>query len=134
MIEAISQWIRLPLFSSVRQNVWGRFDHKQPVYDFGQIFMILAAAALAAAAGLVCMRLLRRIRTDSPQQLFRDLCRAHELTRSSRRLLKQLAVARKLSHPSALFVEPMYFEMSDLPPALQSARSDLQRLRDQLFK
>jgi hypothetical protein len=134
MIEAISQWIRSPLISTVRQNVWGRFDHQRPVYDLGQILMILAAAAVAAAVGLVFMRLLGRIRTNSPQELFRELCRAHGLTRSSRRLLKQLAAARKLSHPAALFLEPSYFEFSDLPPALQSAKKDLQGLRDRLFK
>jgi hypothetical protein len=133
MIEPLSRGIALLSVSSGRWHVWGRFDHERPTYDLGQILLVLFAAVVVAALGLVLLRWCGRFRTNSSGALFRELCRAHALSQSSRRTLKRLASARGLTHSSVLFVEPRHFETSDLPPALRDAKVDLGRLRDQLF-
>jgi hypothetical protein len=134
MIEQLLQWTLLLSDSSPGQNVWGRFDHQRPTYDLGQILLVIAAALVVAAAGLVLMRLRGRFRTNSTPALFREFCRAHGLGQSGRRLLKRLAAARGLPNPLPLFVEPRHFDVNDLPQGLQPARTELQSLRDQLFK
>ena len=50
----------------------------------------------------------------SPSALFLELCRAHRLNWSARRLLWQLARRRQLSNPAQLFVEPQHFEPDPL--------------------
>ena len=134
MIEPLSRWIALLSVSSGRWQVWGRFDHGRPTYDLGQILLVLCAAVVVAALGLVLLRWCGRFRTNSSGALFRELCHAHGLSQSSRRALKRLAAARRLTNPAALFVEPRDFETSDLPPALRVAEKELQLLRDRLFK
>jgi hypothetical protein len=114
-------------------NVWGRFDHERPTYDLGQILLILAAAVVVAAMWLLLPRLGGRRRLNSPRALFYELCRAHGLGASSRRLLRRLAAARGMTNPAALFVEPRHFEKDHLPPELQAENLALERLRDQLF-
>jgi hypothetical protein len=47
--------------------------------------------------------------------------------------LKRLAAARGAASATILFVEPSYFDASNLPASLQRAASELQRLREQLF-
>ncbi len=70
---------------------------------------------------------------NNPWALFRSLCKAHGLRRSSRRMLKQLAHWQRLEHPSRLFVEPERFETVNLSPTLQSQTSAIHALRDRIF-
>ena len=133
MIEPLLSWTSLLSVTSA-QNVWGRFDHQRPTYDVLQILLALTAALVVAAAGLALLRFAGRFRASSPRALFRELCRAHGLDASGRRLLKKLAAARGLSNPSLLFVEPKFFEATDMPAALQSSGTRLQRLHDDLFR
>jgi hypothetical protein len=133
MIEPLSRWIALWSLSYGRWHVWGRFDHERPTYNLGQILLVLCIAVVVAALGLILLRWCGRFLTNNSGALFRELCRAHDLSQSSRRTLKRLAAARGLTHLSVLFVEPGHFETSDLPPALLDAKVNLERLRDQLF-
>jgi hypothetical protein len=114
-------------------QVWGRFDHQRPRYDTGRILTILTLAVLAVTIGLFLVRMRSSFQTESKRGLFLDLCRAHGLNASSRRLLKRLAAARGLKNSATLFVEPRYFDSTDLPQALQSVKADLQRLGDRIF-
>ena len=134
MIEPPSRWIGMLLLSTGGQEVWGRFDHERPTYGLGQILLVLGAAGVVTALGLVFLRLAGRFRTSSSRAFFRELCRAHGLSQSSRRTLKRLAAARGLTNPAVLFVEPRHFEANDVPHAIQGAEDELRRLRDQLFK
>ncbi|HEY3395883.1 MAG TPA: hypothetical protein VGK58_24485 [Lacipirellulaceae bacterium] len=134
MTEPLSRWIALLSVSSEGWHVWGRFDHERPTYGLGQILLVLSAAVVAIAIGVVLLRLAGRFRTNSSRAFFREMCRAHGLSPSSRRALLRLAAARGLTNPSLLFVEPRHFETTDLPPALQAAGTELQRLHDRLFK
>jgi hypothetical protein len=133
MIQPLLPWYWLLSVESGGRLLWGRFDHQRPEYDAGYVLMVLIAAAVVAAAGLVLLRLLGSFRTESKRALFRELCRAHRLRTSRRRLLRRLAAARGLTHAANLFVEPRYFNTNNLPPSLQQAKGELQRLHDLLF-
>jgi hypothetical protein len=134
MIEPLLRWVALLSASSEGWHVWGRFDHERPTYGLCQILLVLSAAVVAIALGLVLLRLVGRFRTNSSRAFFRELSRAHELSPLNRRALLRLAAARGLTNPSLLFVEPRHFETTDLPPALQLVEKELQLLRERLFK
>jgi hypothetical protein len=100
------------------------------------VVLLVAVVVLAVFAVFVLQRYVpqqnRGTRND-PNQLFRDLCRAHGLGGADRRLLKRLAAWRGLSHPAIVFVMPECFETATLPPELQGAAHDVMRLRVRLF-
>jgi hypothetical protein len=119
-------------------RVWGRFDDQPTASGIPQWMIVLGCTALVVAViGLVNGILTRRRRRefwhDNSARLFQDLCRAHRLDLSHRRLLKKLAALRGLAHPAELFVEPSHFEAADLPPALQASARDLGQFRHRLF-
>jgi hypothetical protein len=99
--------------------------------------LILAAVTLVVVATITWQTFSNRRRRDfdydRPPRLFADLCKAHKLNRSNRRLLKQLAAARGLKLPATLFVEPEFFDMTNLPAALQPSAKELRKLRHRLF-
>jgi hypothetical protein len=134
MIEPLSRWTSLLPAISEGWHVWGRFDHERPAYGLGQILLVLSAAVAVTALGVALLRLAGRFRTNSSRAFFRELCRAHGLSQSSRRALMRLAAARGLTNPSVLFVEPRHFATTDLSPALHAVEKELQLLRERLFK
>lgn len=75
-----------------------------------------------------------RIRYTSPRRLFGELCRAHGLSWPQRRLLRKLAMERKLPQPSELFLMPQAFAEAGLSPALAARSSELQALNRRLFE
>ena len=99
--------------------------------------LILASVTLLVIITIVWQTISRRRRRDfaydSPPRLFADLCRAHKLNWSNRRLLKHLAAARGLKCPATLFVEPDYFDMTNVPAALKPSAAELRQLRHKLF-
>jgi len=99
--------------------------------------LILAAVTLLVIVTIVWQVISRRRRRDfdydRPPRLFADLCRAHKLSWSNRRLLKHLAVARSLKSPAMLFVEPEHFDMTNVPPTLKASAAELRLLRHKLF-
>jgi hypothetical protein len=99
--------------------------------------LILTTVTLLVVVTIVWQVISRRRRRDfdydRPPRLFADLCRAHKLSWSNRRLLKHLAVARGLKSPTILFVEPEYFDMTNVPPALKASAAELRQLRHKLF-
>jgi hypothetical protein len=118
-------------------QVWGRFDHQRPRFDLGHFLMWSFVAMAMAGITLFVLRKQRRdsrgFTSNSPRKLFGELCRAHGLAFSERRVLKQLAYFRNAAHPALLFVEPRYFDSATLPTALESKAQQLQRLQDRLF-
>jgi hypothetical protein len=133
MTQRVHQWLSLFAATSNGQ-ARGRFDHPRPAYDSGEILTVLTLLALLVTVILLLVRLRSSFQTDSKRGLFSDLCRAHRLKASSRRLLKRLAAARGLTNPAALFVEPGHFAPNNLPQALQYAGKELQLLREKLFE
>jgi hypothetical protein len=73
-----------------------------------------------------------RMFTDD-KSLFRALCRAHGLDRSSCRLLKRLAQWQRLSHPARLFLEPDRFHTTNIGPELRRQQASLEAVRDKIF-
>jgi len=118
-------------------RVWGRFDYQRPSDGTSQLLIVVGMGVVAAAAlliwSLVARRPPRHFVSNSGARLFRELCHAHGLSFSTRRLLKRLAAARGLTTPAILFVEPQNFDTSSLPANLHPAANELQRLRAQLF-
>jgi hypothetical protein len=99
--------------------------------------LILAAVTLIVIVTIAWQTISRRrghdFEYDRPSRLFAELCRAHKLNWSHRRLLKHLAAARGLKCPAALFVEPEYFDISNVPASLKSSVSELRQLRHRIF-
>jgi hypothetical protein len=119
-------------------RVWGRFDDQPTTSGIPQWMIVLGCTALVLAViglinGILTRRRRREFWHDNSARLFQDLCRAHHLDRSHRRLLKKLAASRGIAHPAELFVEPRHFEAADLPSALQASERDLRQLRHTLF-
>jgi hypothetical protein len=118
-------------------RVWGRFDHERPGISANQLVIAVAAIGLAVVAGFVWRVIKRRasrtFSSDSSSKLFHELCAAHGIRRTSRRLLKQLADARGVTDPATLFVEPRYFDVQNLPSELRSSAKELQLLGETLF-
>jgi hypothetical protein len=136
----IGQFVKFVSVLASRQEsfrVWGRFDHGKPASATDHLWIIICALTLCAAAALVWQRLSRRgereFSSNSPARLFDDLCRAHKLSRASRRCLKQLAVDRNIDPPATLFLEPEHLDSTDVPPRLKSSIQELRQLRAKLF-
>ena len=70
---------------------------------------------------------------DSPPELFRELCRLHQLDWSSRRLLQRLAAEWEMTSPALLFVEPERFNVARLPMEWHEETDRLEKLRAKLF-
>jgi len=101
-----------------------------------QLAILLAVlAALVAIVWLVSRYWSWRTarRAHSPAALFAELCRAHGLNWSNRRLLLALARCHRLSDPNLLFVEPHRFDLANAGGPLGTRQSELSALRDRLF-
>ena len=102
--------------------------------DLLPIVIIMGIIALAIAVGVQLYKRHDYSKPcDDPRKLFRQLCSAHKLNFSSRRLLLQLASALEMQHPATVFVTPSAFRVSELPPKLQAQQAALQALAKKLF-
>lgn len=136
-MNVCTPWASWAILAASVRPVWGRFDHQRPGFDAAHLWTLLSMAALLITVVIVMYRSRERSKrefeTDSPPRLFGELCHAHRLPWSSRRLLKRLAAAHGVSPPSALFVEPAHFDTAKLPAGLENSAAQVQRLREQLF-
>jgi hypothetical protein len=124
-----------------QQLYWERLgDRFRGGYADFSLGKIVATVAVVALFG-IGVYLLRRYAHErphsasfnSPPELFRELCRAHRLDFSQRRLLKRLAAAWDLASPAFLFVEPNYFETTKLPAEWEHDTLRVEKLRARLF-
>ncbi|MCC6509553.1 MAG: hypothetical protein IT423_10625 [Pirellulaceae bacterium] len=70
--------------------------------------VVVAAILLTLGLAVVAFSIMRRRPQSESEQalsLFRDLCRAHQLTGMQRQLMLRLAGGLKLASPSTLFVD-----------------------------
>lgn len=96
----------------------------------------IALAVVAIGIGLVVTLRKRNDmsqKCDDPKKLFRELCLAHQLDRSSHKLLWKLAEACHLDQPAEVFLKPALFQAEKLPPQLCREAASLQALRERLF-
>jgi hypothetical protein len=121
-----------------RQAMGGGFRGENNDYDLSQMLMVVVVLAVISGVLFVLDRWIRyriRIRTyESPAELFRQLCRTHELDRPSRRLLRSLASYWKLTTPALLFIEPDYFRPEKLPADWSDRTPHLEQLHRRLFE
>jgi hypothetical protein len=114
-------------------GIGGHFDRLPNTHELLILGSVTLLVIITIAWQAISRWRHRDFEYNSPPRLFADLCRAHKLNRSNRRLLKQLAAARGLKMAAMLFVEPDYFDMTNVPPALKPAANDLRQLRHKLF-
>jgi hypothetical protein len=100
-------------------------------------WLIIAIIVGGVLAALLLAKWMARHDTTrriySPRALFRQLCKAHNLDWSSRRLLKRIAQSHGLAHPARLFLEPQRFALESLAPELADRAEQIEYLREQLF-
>jgi hypothetical protein len=135
MLAAISH---LVLFAVRRQDLGGGFRGENNDYDIAEMVIVVSVLAVVISLLYLVDRWIRRRNRikmyESPTELFRQLCRVHELGRSESQQLKQIAAYWKLVHPGALFVEPDYFRPDKLPADWYERVPQIELLHRKLFE
>ncbi|MBN2022865.1 MAG: hypothetical protein JW809_08715 [Pirellulales bacterium] len=98
------------------------------------LIVVVGAIILVGVAIWVINRLVHRWRYNSHAGLYRALCQAHHLSRAQRSLLTQVARYHGLARPGRLFTDPRLLDPGRLAKAFSARRSELARLRTQLFE
>jgi hypothetical protein len=123
--------------SEMFRNLGLGFRDKREHFNLlGLVLWLTLIVAAVVVLGLAIRALARRYEMElfnSPNSLFRALCRAHNLTSHQRRLLTHLGRVRAVEPLSRLFLEPEQFELAQLPAELQNQRGDVARLEAILF-
>ena len=109
--------------------------------DYMSQLLLLLAVVITVVSVAIIVRLLnkrKQMEVNRPQGLFRELSRAHGLTRGEDKLLREVAAGLRLDHPSRLFLEPglfdRVFEESQFAAwQVGEKRESLLALRDRLF-
>ena len=95
---------------------------------------LVGCAGFAVWLGVRRANRLRGWWRNHPSHLFGQLCRAHRLDWSQRRLLRRLANSHGLDHAVRLFLEPDRFHSAASKPELEPFRKQLDGLQRQLFR
>jgi hypothetical protein len=126
------------LFAVRRQALVGGFRGENNNFDVTQLaYMLTGLAAVIGLLYLLDRWIRRRSRVkmyESPTELFRQLCRMHELNRQDSHQLKQLAAHWKLPHPAVLFIDPDYFRPEKLPTDWHERAPVIEQLHRKLFE
>ncbi len=127
LLAQYSRWKRLG--DGVRRS-----GSRTDLSELMPFFILLVVIGIAIAVGVqIYKRYDYSKPCDDPLKLFRQLCAAHKLNFSSRRLLLQLATVLEMPQPAALFVTPEAFRGSELPPQLQGEAERIKKLAHRLF-
>ena len=113
-----------------------RFRHGGSNIDFSSLILLLVVCGLVAAAIWGLSRFLayrEKHGFTSQRGLFRELCRAHRLSWTSRRLLWQLASWHRLACPAEVFVNPRRFDTQRLTGPLAARKDEISELRDLVY-
>jgi hypothetical protein len=137
MIDGFANLCRL-LLADDSYRVWGRFDHQRGGFGRTEWLIVGGATALLLITMLVSHLRTKRLQKDfwydSSSRLLHGLSHAHRLDLANRRLMKKLTSARGVENAAELFVEPEYFDTTNLPPALKTSAGELRQLRHRLFE
>ncbi|OHB79296.1 MAG: hypothetical protein A2W31_15715 [Planctomycetes bacterium RBG_16_64_10] len=112
------------------QGDGARFDAQDVVT--GLLILAVVVLAVIGSSQLLSRQDRQRVR-NNPRELFRSLCRAHALDRSSRRLLWELARWQRLAQPACLFLEPNRFDAANLSPPLRQRHAEVKALCAKIF-
>ena len=126
------------LLADDSHRVWGRFDHQRGGLDPTHWLIIGGALALLLVSMLVSHLRAKHGQQefwhDSPSRLLHELSHAHRLDAAHRKLIRRLASERGAEHPADVFVEPEFFDTTNLSTAFKNTASELRQLRHQLFE
>lgn len=118
-------------------NMGRNFRGEEAQVDFYEVTTGLAFLVALVVGALLLTKLLSRQdrlrRCNSPRSLFKELCRAHSLSRHERQLLKQLSLDHGLEDPLSLFLDPSRFRDAGLLAAWQPRRQQVRDLGERLF-
>ena len=129
----------LPLLAQLArpQELGRRFRGPESQFGWDDLLGLLLFLAVAAGLGWLLRWLLQRQngihRFYHPRRLFRELCRAHGLSRPQGKVLWQLAQYLQLEHPATLFLLRELWEPQRLGPEWSPWTETLQELRERLF-
>jgi hypothetical protein len=123
--------------ANVFRDMGSGFREKRESFNPSDLLWWLFVAAAVIAVFVVVASILAKQDKhrlfNSPRALFNALCKAHNLDRGSRMLLKQLAQAQQLTVPARMFLEPDRFDPALLGPELRHYRDTVIQLRNKLF-
>lgn len=123
--------------SQAIRNIARGVQAKQSQLDVsGMLTALFIFCCFFVGVWLVSRMMSRHERAESyhdPRLLFRALCRAHQLSRSERQLLRRLARSHRLNQPALVFVEAERFDPDSLGAAWSDDQARLRALRDRLF-
>lgn len=132
---------KLTLFadrSNIFRDMGSGFREKRESFEptdlLWWVLVVAVVFAVFGAVGSILANQDKRRLYNSPRALFRTLCKAHNLDRSSRLLLRQMAYALKISIPARLFMEPDRFEPARLPLELRPQHEAIAALGKRLFE
>jgi len=113
------------------------FRRTKSKFDASDAFIGLAFILALTLGIFLLKKLLERSERQSGYRhagkLFKELCQAHELSHSERRLLRRLAGNQQIEDPGRMFIEPERFDVSRIPESLAKRREEIFALRDRLF-
>ncbi len=113
-----------------------RFRHGGSTWKLGHLIGFLGVLILIVVGAWLLSRYLsyRDGRGyHSPKALFRELCRAHGLDGTSRRLLWKLAQSQQLSQPAQIFLEPDCFDIEKVNGKLREQFDQLRAVHRTIF-
>ena len=105
-------------------------------FGWDSVAMVAGGALVVIIVAWFISRLLakrQRQISDSPWCLFKELCTAHSLNHRERQLLTRLAQQFRLEQPTALFIEPAWWEAERLGPAWARTLPELDKRRKRRF-
>ena len=70
---------------------------------------------------------------DSPQRLFLELCRTHQLSKEQMNLLRRIVRELQLAHPASLFIDPGHLASAAQLEKFQGLQDDLRKLGEAFF-
>ncbi len=117
------------------RSLGNHFRGRRAEVDGGDLLTGLILLGCVVLVGYLLSRLLARQERqrsyNKPAALFRQLCKAHQLDRYQRRLLRELAAAQQVEPAARLFLEPEHFQPSHLGSLVEA--EEILLLRDRLF-
>ena len=105
--------------------------------EFGGWLLALIGIAVLIGVTVSMWYLIRRAGTGTlahaNQQLFKELCRVHGVTRRDGHQLRRLAAIHALESPAQIFVRPELFELPSIAAVPSRDWPVHMKLRDRLF-
>lgn len=102
-------------------HMGSRFRDQSSSRDVQGVLIFLLAACVIGVVAWALVAANQRWKNrvvDSPRGLFKELCRAHGLTRADRSFLEEIAEWFSLTDPIQLFVDPSLLRSPEMRAAL----------------